>query len=53
MFNAPAEMKWYYNNNVFAIQTADGKHWAKIIMKTYKGTNEKGNIEFEYVYPAK
>ena len=52
-FNAPAEMKWYYNNNVFAIQTADGEHWAKIIMKTYKGTNEKGNIEFEYIYPAK
>lgn len=52
-FNAPAEMKWYYNNNVFAIQTADGEHHAKIIMKTYKSTDEKGNIEFQYVYPAK
>lgn len=52
-FNAPAEMRWYYNNNVFAIQTADGEHFAKIIMKTYKSTNDKGNIEFQYVYPAK
>lgn len=52
-FNAPASMTWSYNKNVFAIQTADGKHWAKIIMKDYKSTNTKGNIEFEYVYPAK
>lgn len=52
-FNAPESMTWSYNNNVFAIQSADGRHRAKIIMKTYKGTNEKGNIEFQYVYPAK
>lgn len=52
-FNAPVSMTWSYNNNVFAIQTADGKNWAKIIMKTYKSEKEQGNIEFEYVYPAK
>lgn len=52
-FNAPASMTWSYNKNVFAIQTADGQQWAKIIMKNYKSENSKGNIEFEYVYPAK
>ncbi len=38
-----------YNNNVFAIQTADGKHHAKLIMHNY---NDK-KVIFEYVYPAK
>lgn len=47
------ESIWSYNKHVFAIQTADGEHWAKIIMKNYKSDNEKGNIEFEYIYPAK
>lgn len=48
------EMTWYYNNNVFIIRTADGKNYAKIIMKSYKNDADKsGYITFEYVYPFK
>jgi len=48
------EKRWDYNNNVFIIKTADGKHYAKIIMKQYKNDEGKsGYIKFDYVYPFK
>ena len=55
-FDAPTgDMQWHYNKNVFIIKTADGKHYAKIIMKQYKSDDgkESGHIKFDYVYPFK
>lgn len=48
------KMTWHYNNNVFVIKTADGVHYAKIIMKAYKNeVGDSGHITFDYIYPFK
>lgn len=48
------KMTWHYNKNVFVIRTADGEHYAKIIMKAYKNeVGDSGHITFDYIYPFK
>lgn len=39
------------SNNVFAVQTADGK-FVKMIVQSYYGANGSGYITFKYVYQA-